>query len=135
MALTPMIKSFIIADAVIQDRMTGKWSVIGIFNRVMAQSFPVMHPSVAMYVKLADAFGKYRVRVELRDAADRCVGAFEGLDFEVSHRGQEVEFGVPTHLLPLERPGKYQFQLHLNGEFAASVPLEAVQMERPPAPS
>ncbi len=135
MALTPLVKSFIIADAVIQDRLTNKWSVVGIFNRVMAPQFPVVHPTVAMYVKLADAGGKYDVCVEVRDATDRVVASFKGIQLEVRDRTQEVEFGVPTHMLPLEKPGKYQFQLHLNGEFLASATLEAVLMERPPAPA
>lgn len=135
MALTPIVKSFIIADAVIQDRLTNKWSVVGIFNRVMAPQFPVVHPTVAMYVKLADAVGRYNVSVEVRDATDRIVAAFKGIELEVRDRTQEVEFGVPTHMLPLEKPGKYQFQLHLNGEFLASATLEAVLMERPPAPA
>jgi hypothetical protein len=134
-ALTPIVKSFIIADAVIQDRLTNKWSVVWIFNRVMAPQFPVVHPTVAMYVKLADAVGRYNVSVEVRDATDRIVAAFKGIELEVRDRTQEVEFGVPTHMLPLEKPGKYQFQLHLNGEFLASATLEAVLMERPPAPA
>ena len=39
----------------------------------MAPSFPVMHPTVAIYVKVADAHGRYKVKVEFRDSDDRVV--------------------------------------------------------------
>ncbi len=129
---TPVVKSFLIADAVIQDRMTGKWSVIGLFNRIMAPQFPVMHPTVAIFVKVADAQGRYKVKVEFRDSEDRVVSAFEGLELEVKDRGEEVEFGLPTHLLPLQRPGRYHFQLHMNGEYLASARLDVVKLEAAP---
>jgi hypothetical protein len=132
---TPVVKSFLIADSVIQDRLTGKWSVIGLFNRVMAPQFPVMHPTVAIYVKIADAQGRYRVKVEFRDSEDRVVSAFEGLELEVKDRSEEVEFGLPTHLLPLGKPGRYFFQLHLNGELLASARLDVQKIESSPPPA
>lgn len=137
-ARPPIVKSFIIADAVLQDRLTGKWSIIGIFDRVMAPTFPVVHPTVALYLRLADAQGKYRIKVEFRDDADRRVGLFEGIELDVKDAAQGVEVGLPTHMLPLEKPGKYQFQLYINDEFASSAELSVVQMPaappRPPAP-
>lgn len=127
---TPVVKSFLVADGVIQDRATGKWSVIGIFDRIFAPQFPCVHPMVAIYVKLADALGRYTVRVEFRDAEeDRCVSAFEGIDLEVKDRLQGVEFGISTHGLPLQKPGRYLFQLFLNEEYCASSPLTVVRVE------
>ncbi len=127
---TPVVKSFLVADGVIQDRATGKWSVIGIFDRIFSPQFPCVHPVVAIYVKLSDALGRYKVRVEFRDASeDRCVSAFEGIDLEVKDRLQGVEFGIQTHGLPLQKPGRYLFQLYLNDEYVASSPLTVVKVE------
>lgn len=127
---TPVVKSFLVADSVIQDRSTGKWSVVGIFDRIFAPQFPCVHPVVAIYVKLSDALGRYKVRVEFREASeDRVVSTFEGIDIEVRDRLQGAEFGITTHGLPLQKPGRYLFQLYLNDEYAASVPLSAVKVE------
>jgi hypothetical protein len=131
-AAPPLVQSFLIADSVIQDRATGKWSVIGVFDRLFAPSFPCVHPSLAVYIKLSDAFGRYEVRIEFRDAQDRCVSAFQGVNVDVKERPQTIDFGVLTRLLPLEKPGRYQFQLYLNGEYAASVPLEVLLFTAPP---
>lgn len=134
MARPPIVKSFIIADAVLQDRLTGKWSIIGVFDRVMAPSFPVVHPTVALYLRLSDAQGKYKMRVEFRDSTDRRVGLFEGIEMDVKDPAQAIEVGLPTHMLPLEKPGKYQFQLYINDEYAASAELTVVQIPVPPPP-
>ena len=133
--MTPIVRSFLIADAVIQDRLTGKWSVVGVFDRILGPSFPCIHPTVAIYVKLADAQGRYTVKIEFRDSADRVVLACEGIAFEAANPLEGVQFGVTTQGLPLEKPGRYQFQLYLNGEYAAAAPLEVLKLEpRPPAP-
>lgn|ERR1041384_1550730 len=135
MAAPPVISSFLIADAVIQDRLTGKWSVIGIFDKIYGPAFPCVHPSLALYVKFADAQGRYRVRVEFRNADDKVVSAFERIEFEVKDRRQGGDFGVTTHGLPLEKPGRYHFQLYLNDDFAASAPLDVQKLENVPPPA
>jgi len=134
-ARPPIVKSFLIADAVLQDRLTGKWSIIGVFDRVMAPSFPVVHPTVALYLRLSDAQGKYKIRVEFRDDTDRRVGLFEGIELEVKDAAQAIEVGLPTHMLPLEKPGKYQFQLFINDEYSSSAELTVIQMPAPQRPA
>jgi hypothetical protein len=128
----PVVKAFLVADGVIQDRATGKWSVVGIFDQIYAAAFPCFHPIVAIYVKLSDALGRYKVKVEFRDADDAVASVFEGIEFEVADRTKSVEFGVTTQHLPLKRPGRYQFQLFLNGEYAAAATLDVLAI-KPPA--
>jgi hypothetical protein len=130
----PVVKAFLVADGVIQDRATGKWSVIGIFDQIYAAAFPCFHPIVAIYVKLSDALGRYKVRVEFRDADDAVASVFEGIEFEVGDRTKSVEFGVTTQHLPLKRPGRYQFQLFLNGEYAAAATLDVLAIKPPANP-
>ncbi len=130
---TPAVKAFLVADGVIQDRASGKWSVIGVFDQIFAAAFPCFHPIVALYVKLTDAFGRYTVKVEFRDAEDALVSNFEGIEFEVGDRTKAVEFGVTTQHLPLKKAGRYQFQLWLNGEFAAAATLDVLQIKPKPA--
>ena len=84
-------------------------------------------------MKLSDALGKYSVRVEFREVSeDRLVSAFEGINLEVKNRLKGPEFGVPTHGLPLEKPGKYQFVVFFNGEYGASATLDVRKLESPP---
>lgn len=134
MARPPVVKSFLIADVVIQDRMTGKWSVIGVFDRILSPAFPVIHPSVAFYVKMGDLQGRYRIKVDFRDSMDKQLGLIEGPPIEVKDVAQSFELGIGLANVKLDRPGKYQFQLFVNDEFVASAPLDVVQVQVPPLP-
>ena len=136
MARPPVVKSFLIADVVIQDRMTGKWSIIGVFDRILSHAFPVIHPQVAFYVKMGDLQGRYRIKVDFRDATDKQMGLIEGPPIEVKDVAQSFELGIGLANVKLDRPGKYQFQLFVNDEFVASAPLDVVQVQvQPPPPA
>lgn len=82
----PHILSFLIADKVIQEKHSNKWSAIGIFDRVYVQKFPCMHATLALYVKLSDAEGKYAIRVEFSDAEGTKLGVFENVELQVNSR-------------------------------------------------
>lgn len=128
------VTAFLIADSVLQDRLTGKWSVIGIFDKIYAAEFPCIHPSLALYVRFAGAEGRYRVKVEFRDEDGKVVSAFERIEFEAKDPLHGGDFGVTTHGLPLKQPGRYQFRLVLNDQLAASTTLDVYKLEKPPVP-
>jgi hypothetical protein len=134
MARPPVVKSFLIADVVIQDRMTGKWSIVGVFDRILSPAFPVVHPAVAFYVKMGDLQGRYRIKVDFRDSTDKQLGLIEGPPIDVKDVAQSFELGIGLANVKLDRPGKYQFQLFVNDEFVASAPLDVVQVQVPPPP-
>ncbi len=112
---TPSVGSFLVADQVFQQK-SGKWCVIGIFNRVISVGFPTIHPSLGLFFRLSDAQGEYRVRVDLCDAQDRVITKAEGVSLVVKNRLVDADFGVQTHNLPIPAPGKYFFKLYLNEE-------------------
>jgi hypothetical protein len=132
MSAAPTVKAFLIADAVIQDRLTRKWTIVNVFDQIFAPQFPCVHPSMALYVKLGDARGRYAVRVELRDADDAVLSKIEGLVVEAAGPTHAAEFGVTAQGLPLKAPGRCQFQLYLNDEYAAAASLDIVQFQPPP---
>ncbi|MBI5306852.1 MAG: hypothetical protein HZB37_00550 [Planctomycetes bacterium] len=119
----PEITSFLLADMVIQEKGTNKWSAIGIFDRIQTASFPFVHPSLALYIRLSDAEGDYAIRVEFCDDNDHILGVFEGITLTVSSRLHNPELGIRTVNLHIPRPGKYYFKLYFNGEFSRDIPL------------
>lgn len=121
----PTVQSLLIADKVIQEKITNKWSVIGIFDRILAKSFPLMWHSLALYIRLRDAEGEYNIKVEFCDEAGKVLSVFEGLKLTVHSKLATPEFGIQTYNLPLPKPGKYFFHLYLNGEFIKDFPIEA----------
>ena len=123
---TPMLKSFVIADSVFQQSVTNKWCIIGIFQRIQATKFPVLHQSLGLYVSVGDAQGEYDVRVDFRNAEDKRLASFSGLHLQVKDRLAEVNFGIQTRDLIIPSPGKYHFFLHFNTDQIGQIPLEAV---------
>ena len=79
----------------------GKISVLGIFQHIWVQQFPAMHPRLHLVLRLK---GK---RTEIEAAAV--------LVFDV----------------PFPHPGVYRFDITVDGERAAQVPITVSQMPQP----
>ena len=121
----PSLRSFLIADQVFQQA-SGKWCIIGVFDRIWAMSFPARHPSLGLFIVLADAEGHYDVKIEFRDAEDGVLTTIEGIKIKVESPLATVNFGLQTSDLPLPSPGRYFFKLYFNGEMATvDIPIEA----------
>lgn len=63
----PKANAMLICDYVITEQGTNKKSLIGIFENIGAVQFPVVHPALSVYIKLTEAQGEYRFRLELVD--------------------------------------------------------------------
>jgi len=70
----PKANAMLICDSVITDKGTNKKSLIGVFEHINAFKFPCVHHSLAVYIKLTDARGKYRFRLELIDLQNNPTG-------------------------------------------------------------
>lgn len=121
----PLIKCFLVADQVIQEKGTNKWSVIGVFDHFWVGRFPTTHPSLGVYVKLADAKGSYTIRLEFRDSSDRVLSMVEGVSLTVEKQSISVDFGLQIRQLPIPSAGQYYFMLFLNEALAGQMPADA----------
>ena len=125
----PKITSFLIADKVIQEKHTNKWSAIGIFDRILAVKYPCIHASMGLYIKLSDIQGKFKVRIEFCDVEGRVLSFFEGIELNVKSKLACPEFGINTSRLHIPKPGKYMFKLYFGEEFVDTISIEAVQIQ------
>lgn len=55
----PIPLAMVICDSVIDDRLTGKKSVIGIFNNIAAAELPCRHQTLYVYCVLTEGIGQY----------------------------------------------------------------------------
>jgi hypothetical protein len=123
----PNLISFLLCDSVIQDRHTGKWSAIGIFDKILSKKFPVFHANMAIYVRLTDVEGKYDIRVEFINQNNDKLSIFNGIGFEVLKRQKTLDFGIPLRNLLIPNEGKYNIDLYFNNSFTKSYPLEVIK--------
>lgn len=127
----PALNAMLVCDLVIREEVTGKTSLIGIFENVSAHQFPAQCGFLSVYVKLGDAQGEYGIRLELVQLEDlRVIG-----------RGQfRATFGdrmIPAELifqignLVFEGRGHYEFRLYANDRWVGSKSLNVVQAAEP----
>ncbi len=132
----PEIKSFLMADQVIREADTNKWSAIGIFSKILCHAFPTMYPSMALYFNLANVQeGDYDLKIEFSDGNGIVLATFEGIKLTVHDRLSPVEIGIQTRLLPLPSAGKYDFRLYFNQQFVQSLPLTVEKIDLPGFPT
>jgi len=128
----------LLADAanVSQD---GKLNIMGIFNALGAQQFPVVHPQMALVLRFEASRaeeGKQR-QVELQLADMDGTKLFKiGAQLMVptgSPAGQPIRL---NHILMLnnvqfEKPGDYMFSVLVNDDEKASIDLKIVEVKQP----
>jgi hypothetical protein len=70
---TPMGLALLVCDTVIEDRLTGKKTLVGLFDRVHAPSLPWIHPTMNIFVSLTGGRGQYPCEVVCRNADESTV--------------------------------------------------------------
>ena len=128
----PTFNAMLICDNTIREEVTGKVSLIGIFAAIQSPAFPVVVPSLCVYLNVSDAQGRYRLRLELMHADSmRVIGHGEG-ELEVGDQRLPTEFVFQLQRLVFDRPGRYQFNISANSELLGSKSFDVVLSNQPP---
>lgn len=123
----------LLADAATVDA-GGKLNVLGVFDRINASDFPARHGRVALVVRFTagvDEAGEHEVEIVLKDPrGERVVGLDGKINFGPGPRYGGGEMRVP-HVLNLDglvfqEPGRYAFDLIVDGVHHRSLPLTVV---------
>lgn len=129
---TPVPLAFLICDQVISDEATKKKTLVGVFDRLWAQSFPIAgYVPVTLYVRFIDAEGKYQFKIDYVKSADQRQLAQAIIEAEISDRHTAGEFAVRLPPIPVPEPGEYEFRLWANGRYLHRVRFVASQLPAP----
>jgi hypothetical protein len=119
-----------VADYALIDQQ-GKLSVLGIFQHVWLTSFPSVCPRTHLVLRVRGRrteIGTHSIRIRFVDEGGTELLGGEGtVQFGEPPAGVvDVEAGaVLVFDVPLPRPGMYAFEISLDGEVSARVPLTA----------
>ena len=120
----------LIADAAPIDN-SGKLSILGIFDRIGTSSVPARHPRMVLVLRFIAALnetGKHRIWITLRDPDGKEVVGVDGeMQLGPGPAGDGGGIRVP-HVLHLDGlvfpvPGQYAFDVRVDGQHHASLPL------------
>lgn len=113
---TPKPNAMLICDYVLIEKGSNKKSLIGIFENISAGKFPCVHHLMAVYIKLTEAQGSYRFRLELVDLRNNAIVGKAEIPKDVT-----IENPLMTHELvfelkglKFEHPGEYEFRIFAN---------------------
>ena len=63
---TPMGLALVVCDTVIEDRHSGKKTLVGLFDRIQTARLPCVHPTLSVLVSLTGGRGEYPCQVVCR---------------------------------------------------------------------
>ena len=114
----PIPLAMIICDLVIEDRLTGKKSLIGLFDDITAKKVPTTHSSLNVYVALTEGHGSYEIKLKCLAESDVVLELGGPVLFKNPH--QIVEWNFTLRNLHLPKYGKYRFDLLCNDKLVIS---------------
>lgn len=120
----------LLADAATIDA-SGKLNILGIFDHLSAGSFPARHPRMVLILRFSAGMresGPHTVQIELKDAEGRQLMHIDG-EMQLGP-GSAMDAGAMSvpHILNLDgvvlpQPGRYGFDVQVDGEHQVVVPL------------
>lgn len=120
----------LLADAATIDA-SGKLNILGVFDRISVARFPASHPHVSLVFRFSATMaesGKHRVEIVLKDPDGKELLHLNG-DLQVAPGGGPAggQIRVPQVLnidrLVFAKAGRYTFEVIVDGEHQASLPL------------
>jgi len=121
------------ADYALVDQ-AGKLSVLGIFQHIWVQQFPAMHPRLHLVLRLKGKrteVGEHGVQIRLLDQQNaEILGGNGNVNFAEPPAGvTEIEAGaILVFDVPFPHAGAYRFEITLDGEQKAAVPVTVSQL-------
>ena len=129
------------ADYAAVEPATGKFNILGVFDRIVAKQFPTRHSRMCLVVKIEgemhDKRKEHRVSVTFTDEDGKELAAVNGtVKMSASSPGIPPDCNVVMEFneVVFEAPGEYRFYLQVNGgEIDASTVIQVVQEKQPDA--
>ena len=127
----PIGEAIVICDQIITEVGTNKKSLIGVFNSIAGNAFPVQHPRLCVYCAMSNGRGHGTlqlkcIRVEDSSEVARVSGNVNFLD-----PNAVVELVFNFLNIPFERPGLYTFELGCEGEYLMEKRFTVLQLQPP----
>jgi hypothetical protein len=125
----PIGQALLVCDQIITDAPTNKKSLIGVFNNLMALSFPVLHPSMCVFAALTNGNGQMEATLRCTVDAEEVMKASGRIEFPDPNQVIELVFNLRGIVFP--RPGMYTFELLCDGEFVIEKRFQVTKVEPP----
>jgi hypothetical protein len=107
-----------------------KLTIVGTFDSIHARQFPVQHPACTVACRLrfaAKEAGDHDFKLRMIDSTGKeCIQPIQGnINIPVPPNDQSVTLNLVFNFNQLQfpTPGRYSFELYLNGDWKTGLPL------------
>ena len=110
----PILLAMIICDSMIEDKKTGKKSLIGIFNSINSATVPCTHPALNVFIVLTEGIGDYQVSLRCIKSDDEkpLIDLKGQIKFQNPH--QIIECNYEIGGMKMTEFGFYRFDFYCN---------------------
>jgi hypothetical protein len=124
--------AIVVCDQIIEDKLTGKKSLIWIFNQIGTQNFPCRHPQVCVFVSLTEGRGQCDARLRIiHDESDHVVAEVKGnIEFSDVHVVVELNFNLVGLVFP--EPGTYSIEFYCDDALVLERRFNVIHIKPPP---
>ena len=126
--------AIVVCDQIIEDKLTNKKSIIGIFNQIAAGQFPCRHPRMAVFVSLTEGRGTSNARLRIaHDETSAVVAELNGqIQFPDIHAVVELNFDMVGLTFP--KPGLYSIEFYCDDALILERRFHVIQAKQPQPP-
>ncbi len=115
----PIPLALLVCDTVITDAMTGKKTLVGIFNAIGANKFPHVIPSMNIFASLTNLEGEVEVKIKMIAGNDDVVFELPAkVPFKNPFETPELFFNLQN--FRVNAPGTYELQLIAKNQVIAT---------------
>ncbi len=113
----PVLNALLVCDLTIQDRTSGRMSLIEVLENIYHRKFPARQERLRVYFNVTDAQGTYRLRADLVYLDDLAVLGRYRMGITLADRTSSGESSFEADGLTFPRPGRYEIRLYANDRF------------------
>lgn len=113
----PKCKALLLCDKTIVEAITGKTSIIGVFDRFNVLEFPGRTAPFTVFLQLTDGIGRYDVVIEVHDLQnDQVLGRGSGIGLTWPEKLLKMNLMLPVPPVPITHAGVYDLVVFANGQ-------------------
>lgn len=128
---TPYPLAILLCDQIIVDERSKKKTLVGIFDSIYAEQFPVMHRPLSVYVRLTDAEGQYEFRMDyVQIQTDNLLGQGTIPGVSITDRLKVHELVMEFPRIEIPEPGDYEFRLWAGERYIGRAKFTAVEVKK-----
>lgn len=131
---SPTGLAIVVCDQIIEDKLTHKKSLIGIFNQIATSNFPCRHPQMSVFVSLTEGRGACNARLRVaHEETTHVVAEVHGqIQFADIHSVVELNFNLVGLVFP--QPGLYSIEFFCDDALILERRFHVIQMQQPQMP-